>query len=214
MGSSDLATPINVPSSREMQHSVVQGTDDSPHETYSSPPTLDLHRFNPRATTATNIFNTHRSQRKSLTNHVKKIADILEYDPIVPALALKILDQACSVETARGYDQYHNPLLEKICPYLTSQTVHKLYLAAAILANRAVRGELPFQSIHHGFFQDEVTHAYAKRLTEGGIQISPQELANIVEWMFHSLGSEGVNISRSDVEQLLKSWKGLFKWEV
>lgn len=205
--------PINVISPQVWQRPTREGAEVMLHDTDGSQLQPDLHKSISRATPGTEMFDTPQSQRKSLTDHVRQIANILEYGPIVPALALKFLDRASSVETKRGDGQYHNHLLEKTCPYLTSQTVHKLYLAAVILANRTVRGEVPMQSQHFVAFHDEYTQFYAERLIKGGIEITPLELGNMMEWMYHSLGTEGVHTSRADVDQLLTSWKGLFKWE-
>jgi len=169
---------------------------------------------------STALFDTPLRQRNNLTNHVQHIAETLEYGPIIPALALLFLDRASSVETQRGndgsYNAHHqsNRLVEKMCPYLTPRTAHKLYLTAVILANRTIRGELPSHSQHpHAIFQDEYTQYYAELLTRGGVGIMPYELGEMMEWMFYSLGTDGLNISRSEVDRLLTSWKGLFIWE-
>jgi len=171
------------------------------------------------ATPGATLFDTPQRQRTNLTSHVKRIADTLEYEPIIPALALLFLDRASSVETLRGDDRlygtdHHNRLLEKMCPYITPQTVHKMYLTAVILAHRTVRAELP-QQMHdqRALFQDGYTQFYADLLTRGGIKITPDELGKMMEWMYHSLGMEGLNVSRSEVDRLITSWKGLFVWE-
>jgi len=168
----------------------------------------------PRSTT---LFNTpHRQRTQPLADHVEQIAATLEYGPIIPALALLLLDRASSVETQRGNDGGGGSMLvEKTCPYLTPRTVHKLYLTAVVLANRMVRGELPsyLHQPHTAMFQDEYTQYYAELLTRGGIEITPYELGEMMEWMFHSLGTDGLNVSQSEVDRLLTSWKGLFIWE-
>jgi len=171
------------------------------------------------ATPGTKIFDTEPLQRKNLTVYVNKIADILEYGPLIPTLALLLLDRASSVETIReddmSYDNHsHNSLLTRVCPYITSRTVHKLYLAAVILANRMVRGEFLLQSHHqHYLFQDEYTEYYAELLTRGGIETIPYELGKMMECMFQSLGMDGLNFSTAEVDQLMSSWRGLFVWE-
>jgi len=174
--------------------------------------------YDPRGPRSTTLFDTpHRQRTQPLTDHVKQIADSLAYGPIIPALALLLLDRASSVETQRGNDGVG--LLEKTCPYLTPRTVHKLYLTAVLLANRMVRGELPshlYQQPHATagmLFQDEYTQYYAELLTRGGIEITPYELGEMMEWMFHSLGMDGLNVSQAEVDRLLASWKSLFIWE-
>lgn len=216
--SSESSTFVHVHPSQAWQRPIRDGAEVPSHDSHGL--LHDQHQFfsasaaaTVGSTPCTTLFDTPQRQRADLTSHVKHIAEILEYDPIIPAMALLFLDRASSVETSRGDDRlygahHHDRLLEKTCPYLTPQSVHKMYLTAVILAHRTVRDEFPQHQ--HALFQDEYTQFYAELLTRGGIEITTDELGKMTEWMFHSLGTEGLSVSRSEVDRLVTSWKGLF----
>jgi hypothetical protein len=134
-----------------------------------------------------NSQNKHHQQLKSnLSTYVQLLSKILGYgtNPIIPAIAMIYLDRACSMSTgmilpgtdigaanANVNDNVNTNVNanagtgtdasiddEIRCPYLTSQTVHKLYLTAIILACRTVRNEYPMN--HHDGYYDDYTLQY------------------------------------------------------
>jgi len=183
-----------------------------PHDQHKS---INNNEVTGMTTVTTPLFDTAPHERKNLTIHVQCISEAIEHNPIISAIALLILDRASSVETRRGLNDYvHNfdHLYEKTSPYVTPCTVHKLYQTAIILATRMVRRQIPPPQLDN-MFQDEYTNYYAQLLTSSGIEVIPHELGQMLEWMYHSLGVEGVNIPGYEVDRLLTFWKGLFVWE-
>lgn len=184
-------------------------------------------------TTATDMFNldspSNRKQdlMKKLPSYVKAISSILgfETNPIVPAIAMIYLDRACSMETTSYHDQSQpsindygglnsNPIQ---CPYLTTKSVHKLYLTAVILACRTVRNEYPISGGNG--YHDQYSRQYASLLRKhkdelGGISITDEELGNWLGYMVSALGSgNDLMISSDQVDWFLHQWKNLFEWE-
>ena len=184
-------------------------------------------------TSATDLFNldspsnTKRDLMKNLPSYVKAISTILgfEANPIVPAIAMIYLDRACSIETTSYHDHSqnggndygglnNNPIR---CPYVTTKSVHKLYLTAIILACRTVRNEYPM-SEGNGY-HDQYTTQYASLLREhkdelGGMSITDEELGDWLGYMVSALGSgQHLMISSDQVDWFLHQWKNLFEWE-
>jgi hypothetical protein len=135
-------------------------------------------------------------------------ADDSSNSQIVWTLALIYLDRACSVETPRPmmppHHQYHsdhhgehayNDVAPVACPYVTSQTVHRLIVTALVLANKAVKGE----SIHH----------YATLLEEK-FGISESSLSSMEQCMLGALGDYGLMVNEEKVHLWLNAWDATF----
>lgn len=159
------------------------------------------------------IFYTPPSKRTNLTSFVENIHKVFrfEHDPIVAAIIMIYLDRACSAETYRLDDR------SIACPYITKTNVHKLYLAASVLAVRAVRNELP-PILSPGAFHDDITDLYLKKLKEAGSDdtlgiVTTYELGTLIEWMFASLGADGTIVNIEQVRSFIDKWKSLFEWE-
>lgn len=159
------------------------------------------------------IFYTPPAKRMDLSLFIEKIhkAFCSENDPFVAAVIMIYLDRACSVETYRVDDR------SIACPYVTKANVHKLYLAASVLALRAVRNELP-PILSRGAFHDDITDVYFKKLQGASDEIieiitSSYELGTLIEWMFASLGTDGTMVNIEQVRSFIDKWKSLFQWE-
>lgn len=158
------------------------------------------------------IFYTPPSKRTNLSSFVEIIYKTfrLENDPITAAIIMIYLDRACSAETYRLDDR------SIACPYISKTNVHKLYLAASVLAFRAVRDELP-PILSPGEFHDDITDLYFKKLNGAGADnfgiITSYELGTLIEWMFASLGTDGAMVNIEQVRSFVNKWKSLFEWE-
>lgn len=162
------------------------------------------------------IFYTPPSRRTDLNTFIMNIHRALgfENDPFVASVILMYLDRACSVETYRS--EIYPDDRSVACPFLTVASVHKLYLSASILALRAVRNELP-PVLSRGAFHDDVTNHYFKKIQDVGdrsvMDITTYELGSLLEWMFASLGFEGLVVKLDEVHSFIEKWKDLFELE-
>ena len=157
------------------------------------------------------------STRADLLSYLQGLYHLLRYenDPYVVAIALVYLDRACSLETFRPVDPYTGDQSPS-CPHLSAANVHKLYLAANILALRTYRNELP-PMLGRGAFNDDITRHYWRMLHNSGDEavtdISEFELGTLLEWMVGSMGSAGLAVQVEEVERFIENWKNLFDWE-
>ena len=138
-----------------------------------------------------------------------------ENDPYVVAITLVYLDRACSLETFRPVEPYTGDQSPS-CPHLSAANVHKLYLAANILALRTYRNELP-PMLGRGAFNDDITRHYWRMLHNSGDEtvkdVSEFELGTLLEWMVGSMGSAGLAVQVEEVDSFIENWKSLFDWE-
>jgi len=160
------------------------------------------------------IFYTPPLKRTDLMPYLRKLYHTFRYenDPYVVAITLVYLDRACSLETFRPVDPYQGDQSPS-CPHLSAANVHKLYLAANILALRTYRNELPAM-LGRGAFNDDITRHYLRMIHNSGDEtlktVSEFELGNLLEWMVGSLGSEGLAVQVEEVDNFIENWKDLF----
>lgn len=160
------------------------------------------------------IFYSQPLKRTNLIDYLRGLYDIFKYDsdPYVVAITLVYLDRACSLEKFRPVDPYTGDQSPS-CPHLSAANVHKLYLAANVLALRTYRNELPVM-FGRGAFNDDITRYYWGMIHNSGDEaleaISEFELGNLLEWMVGSLGSEGLAVEVEEVDKFIENWKNLF----
>ena len=161
----------------------------------------------------TSIFYTPPSKRTELSKFTQNLCKTFDHhgDPYISAITMIYLDRACSVETYRHDGDQSLP-----CPHLNISNVHKLYLAANVLALRTYRNEWP-AVLEKGCFHDDITQLYCKKLQASGDEalrdIHPYELGTLLEWMFSSLGARGLAIEVEEASIFIENWKLLFEWE-
>jgi hypothetical protein len=165
----------------------------------------------------TSIFYTPPSKRTDPSTFVQNLCKFFNYydDPYIPAITMIYLDRACSEETYRSDDTYDGGQFLP-CPHLNMSNVHKLFLAANILALRTYRNEWPVV-FSKGSFHDDITELYWKALQssddESLKEITAFELGTLLEWMVSSLGAKGLAIEVEEASIFIENWKQLFKWE-
>lgn len=163
------------------------------------------------------IFYSQPSTRTDIRSYLQDLYHLLRYenDPYVVAITLVYLDRACSLETFRPLEPYTGDQSPS-CPHLSAANVHKLYLAANILALRTYRNELP-PMLGRGAFNDDITRHYWRMLHNSGDEavkdISEFELGTLLEWMVGSMGSVGLAVQVEEVDSFIENWKNLFDWE-
>lgn len=104
-------------------------------------------------------------------------------------LAMIYMDRACSVETPRS--DGHNP-----CPYCTPRTVHRLTVAALLVALESSRGTLCSESL---------------LLKVSNILDIPElELQEMVDWLRAALGDQGTHVAAEQLEDFTQTWNYRF----
>lgn len=122
-----------------------------------------------------------------LASYLRRLHDTLRpSDPVAFALALIYLDRACSAETPRQ---------EGACPHLTPRTVHRLVLAAVVLASKAAG--------------DEDENAINARVA-AAFGVSPRSLAVLEARMLSALGDMGTWVDHDRVYGLWAVWRRAF----
>jgi len=136
-----------------------------------------------------------------LASYLKHIQKILKCPPITFALALVYLDRACSAETQRLFipDEHHNSaaFASGPCPHLVPRTVHRLVLAAMILASKVTKDE----QTDNNNDNDNIAKAFG---------ISPQSLTTMEQWMLTALGELGTWVDHGRVYNLWNVWQRAF----
>jgi hypothetical protein len=124
-----------------------------------------------------------------LLPYLEHISDVLgmDHDGIEIVLAMIYLDRACSVETARSNGV-------PPCPFCSPRTVHRLGLAAMVVAHHAVHGSAQ----NH---EDPVT----KLALSLGIPLL--QLRHMVEWMVAALGDDGTYVDVVEMGARSAGWK-------
>ena len=126
--------------------------------------------------------------------YLHKLAELLEVKEgsIEWVLALLYLDRACSVESPRS-----NGI--PASPFLGPRTVHRLVLAALVLAVRAARA---------GDDQQQgavLMNQYYSRLSSA-FGIPNQHLSLMVDWMHGALGDLGLFVATYQVQEFAEKW--------
>ena len=138
--------------------------------------------------------------KSNLYQFIHSLSIIFEYEqnPHVPAIALLYLDRACSIKSHDSYMNSNNIYLR--CPFMTFESVYKLYLTAVVLACRTVRNEFPtkntlgchdehtekYVSLLHSTNENNETKSHYSILK--GINITQNELGHLLEHMIESIG--------------------------
>ncbi len=125
-----------------------------------------------------------RSWGPDLLPYLKHISEVLQIENNLElVLAMVYLDRACSVETPRSNGIAH-------VPFLQPRTVHRLGLAALVVAKTATSG----------------TQTKIQELSES-LGIPKAQLEQMVEWMVGALGDEGLYVGLEDLKAWSKTWK-------
>uniref|UniRef100_A0A7S3Q5P7 Uncharacterized protein n=1 Tax=Chaetoceros debilis TaxID=122233 RepID=A0A7S3Q5P7_9STRA len=154
----------------------------------------------------------------------------------IRAIALIYLERACSEKTVRqigielvqeeqlqGYESNgHGGCGDTVaaspdvtCPHLNPTNVHKLFLAALILASRTYFNELPVPTgIPTMNMRDQITADYARMIQASGDNsvrdLAAVDLANLLEWMAASLGAEGFVVHMEETNSFIDNWRHIF----
>jgi len=120
-----------------------------------------------------------------LLPYLKHITQVLEMkDNLELVLAMVYLDRACSLETPRSNGIAH-------LPFLQPRTVHRLGLAALVVAKSAMNGNSP---------------SIISELSES-LGIPTSQLQLMVEWMVGALGDEGLYVGLEELKARAKTWE-------
>lgn len=142
--------------------------------------------------------SSNKTQRRGVAHwgpellpYLEHVVDLLgvEDDGVEIPLSMIYLDRACSVENLR-----HNGVPP--CPFCTPRTVHRLTLAALLLARQAVTGD--------DFLLEE---QYIK-LQSLGIPLA--QLQQMVDWMRGALGDTGLLVTMDQMKKWSQSWDSIF----
>jgi hypothetical protein len=126
-----------------------------------------------------------------LLPYLEHVVDLLEVtDGVEIPLAMIYLDRACSAETPRSNGV-------PPCPFCTPRTVHRLTLAALLLARQAVSGS---DSI--------MLEEYFVKLQSLGIPLT--QLQQMVDWMRGALGDTGPLVTVGQMKDWSQTWDSIF----
>lgn len=123
----------------------------------------------------------------ALPAYLQHLAGLLSVDSRLWSLAMVYLDRASSAETPRS-----NGCLS--VPFVTPRTVHRLVLAAAIVAVQATSGKSLEQIL--------------PKLASLGM--AEDQLRAMVEWMHSALGDPGWMVSPDQMEDFYHAWEATF----
>ncbi|VEU42585.1 unnamed protein product [Pseudo-nitzschia multistriata] len=129
--------------------------------------------------------------------HISEMLDI-EADGVEVCLAMIYLDRACSVETLRSNGV-------PPCPFCAPRTVHRLGLAALLVAVQAVRGD-PHEMQHPS---EQQPNPRFRRLSQS-LGIPDHQLEEMVHWMQAALGDEGMYVTFDEMKRWSQSWESIF----
>ena len=119
-----------------------------------------------------------------LLPYLKHICQILEIETsksMELVLAMVYLDRACSLETPRSNGISH-------CPFVSPRTVHRLGLAALVVAKSATTGMPAVQKL------------------ADSLGIPQEQLQQMVEWMVGALGDDGMYVGLEELKAWAKVW--------
>ena len=105
------------------------------------------------------------------------------------ALAMIYMDRACSVETPRS-----NGL--QPCPFCTPRTVHRLTVAALLVAVESVRGSSERERLLPKVSDD--------------LDIPEHQLRHMVEWTLGALGDPGFFVDPFQMQEFTQTWERRF----
>lgn len=185
----------------------------------------------PLSTYIDNLFQGFDKNQRHFENTVDQAA-VSSMNLHIRAIALIYLERACSEQTVRqiglelvqeeqsygsnggGYsDTAVSDSPDVKCPHLNPTNVHKLFLAALILASRTYFNELPFPSPTMNM-RDQITADYARMILSSGDDsvrdLTAVGLANLLEWMAASLGAEGFVVHMEETNSFIDNWRHIF----
>ena len=120
-------------------------------------------------------------------------------------LAMIYLDRACSVETPRSNGV-------PPCPFCGPRTVHRLGLAALVVAKRAMNVNVnvnsssnPSSAYEYGERERDEERMLSKLSTSLGIP--NLQLQQMVEWMVGALGDDGLYVGLEDMRTWSRIWE-------
>lgn len=119
-----------------------------------------------------------------LLPYLKHICQILEIETsqsMELVLAMVYLDRACSVETLRSNGMAH-------CPFVAPRTVHRLGLAALVVAKSATTGMPAVQKL------------------ADSLGIPQEQLQQMVQWMVGALGDDGMYVGLEELKAWAQVW--------
>jgi len=97
------------------------------------------------------------------------------------------LDRACGEETPRSYASSLSP-----CPYVTPRTVHRLVIAAVVIAMKQVHGG--------------TTGEYWEKIQSLLSDVSFDEFQESLFWMTGATGDIGLYVEQNDVFHWKYAW--------
>jgi hypothetical protein len=127
------------------------------------------------------------------------VSDNISNNGVEIPLAMIYMDRACSVETPRS-----NGILP--CPYCTPQTVHRLCLAAFLMAIEAVHGEERMREVSMKLLSASSSSSSPAL----SLDIPLEELQQMVDWMRGALGDIGQVVTLEHMMEWTKSWESIF----
>lgn len=125
----------------------------------------------------------------AILSHGEDKASRKEVSSMELTLAMMYMDRACSVETPRS--DGHSP-----CPYCTPRTVHRLTVAALLVAIESERGPHGSESLHQ-----KVSDA---------LRIPQLELEQMIDWLRGALGDQGTHVATEQLEDFVQIWTSRF----
>lgn len=143
-----------------------------------------------------------------LLPYLEHIVEMLDMDPsgVEIVLAMIYLDRACSVETPRGGGggvSVSHGVSVPPCPFCEPRTVHRLSLAALVVAFGATSVR------SNGDVEGGNDHEILVKLSLS-LGIPLVQLEQMVEWMQASLGDDGTYVGREQMQSWSRSWGSFF----
>ena len=188
-GSNYGSQPVNVHPSRSWQPPI----QDASNPDLLEPELTLFHAKTPREDDTQQQQQQRRGVARwgpELLPYLEHVVDVLEVtDGVEIPLAMIYLDRACSVETPRSNGV-------PPCPFCTPRTVHRLTLAALLLARQAVTGS------------DNILEDYQDKLQSLGIPL--EQLQQMIDWMRGALGDMGLLVTIDQMKNWSQTWDSIF----
>ena len=134
-----------------------------------------------------------------LLQYLENVVDLLgmNKNDVEIVVAMIYMDRACSVETPRSNGV-------PACPFCAPRTIHRLSLAALVIARQALREE----SEHIDLRENE--EMYIRLSSSLGIPLSQLEIKEMVEWMRYALGDDGLFVTSEEMRTWTCSLETIF----
>lgn len=141
-------------------------------------------------------------------------------------LAMIYLDRACSVETPRtlfqGYRQQMTVGGDNVfvsgarigvvapCPFCTPRTVHRLVLAALLLAIECVNGTQRMEEVCQRVIEEVSKSSVTTTSALLPSDLTSSQLLQMVRWMKAALGDAGLLVSVEEMNFWVESFEAIF----